>query len=70
MTDPRAFLQHFRGIPLVREDQMSDTPATLTIGIPIYPGVDPLDVAGPYEVFSNMASEVKDRCAVTLHVLG
>ena len=33
-------------------------------------GVDPLDVAGPYEVFSNMASEVKDRCAVTLHVLG
>lgn len=49
---------------------MSDTPATLTIGIPIYAGVDPLDVAGPYEVFCNMADEVKDRCAVTVHILG
>lgn len=49
---------------------MSTTAKTLTIGIPIYPGVDPLDVAGPYEVFSNMASEVADRCAVAVHVLG
>jgi cyclohexyl-isocyanide hydratase len=48
---------------------MSTTPATLTIGIPIYPGVDPLDVAGPYEVFGNMAAEVADRCQVTVLVL-
>jgi len=45
------------------------TPATLTIGIPIYPGVDPLDVAGPYEVFGNMAAEVAHKCAVTVLVL-
>jgi cyclohexyl-isocyanide hydratase len=49
---------------------MRETPATLTIGIPIYPGVDPLDVAGPYEVFGNLAAAVADRCAVTVLVLG
>lgn len=48
---------------------MSTNATTLTIGIPIYPGVDPLDVAGPYEVFGNMAAEVADRCAVTVLVL-
>lgn len=49
---------------------MRKVPATLAIGIPVYPGVDPLDVAGPYEVFCNTADEVKGRCAVTVHVLG
>lgn len=68
--DVRHLPRHFRGIPILRERQMSTTAKTLTIGIPIYPGVDPLDVAGPYEVFSNMADEVADRCAVTVLVLG
>ena len=27
----------------------------LNIGIPVYPGVDLLDVVGPYEIFSWMA---------------
>jgi transcriptional regulator GlxA family with amidase domain len=49
---------------------MRTIPATLRIGIPIYPGVDPLDVAAPYEVFNNLADEVKDRCAVEVLVLG
>jgi cyclohexyl-isocyanide hydratase len=70
MMDLRHLLRHFRGIPIHREHQMSTSAKTLTIGIPIYPGVDPLDVAGPYEVFSNMASEVADRCAVNVLVLG
>lgn len=68
--DFRHLLRHFRGIPILREHQMSTPPATLTIGIPIYAGVDPLDVAGPYEVFCNMGTEVADDCAVTVHVLG
>jgi transcriptional regulator GlxA family with amidase domain len=70
MMDLRHLLRHFRGIPILRERQMSTTAKTLTIGIAIYPGVDPLDVAGPYEVFSNMAEEVADQCAVTVLVLG
>lgn len=70
MMDFRHLLRHFRGIPILREHQMTTRAKTLTIGIPIYPGVDPLDVAGPYEVFSNMASEVADQCAVTVVVLG
>ncbi|HEU0013625.1 MAG TPA: DJ-1/PfpI family protein [Longimicrobium sp.] len=49
---------------------MDPTPGTLTIGIPIYPGVDPLDVIGPYEVFSDMAATVAGQCAVTVLVLG
>jgi cyclohexyl-isocyanide hydratase len=49
---------------------MSDVPATLTIGIPLYAGFDPLDVAGPYEVFSNLAQEVQGQCAVSVLVLG
>lgn len=48
---------------------MSDSLPTLTIGIPIYPGVDPLDVAGPYEVFSEMSTQVQKRCAVKVLVL-
>lgn len=68
--DVRPLLRNFRGIPVLTEHEMSTPPATLTIGIPIYPGVDPLDVAGPYEVFCEMATEVADRCAVTVHVLG
>lgn len=69
--DLRSFTRLFRGIPLIRKrHNMSTDPDSLTIGIPIYAGMDPLDVAGPYEVFSNMAEEVKDRCAVTVLVLG
>ncbi len=49
---------------------MSDVPATLTIGIPLYAGFDPLDVAGPYEVFGNAAQEVQGQCALTVQVLG
>lgn len=60
----------FRGLPLIHTQPMREAPETLTIGIPVYAGFDPLDVAGPYEVFSNMAAEVADRCAVTVQVLG
>lgn len=42
---------------------------SLVIGIPIYTGVDPLDVAAPFEVFNNMAAVVKDQCTVTVLVL-
>jgi transcriptional regulator GlxA family with amidase domain len=38
---------------------MDKTPERLTIGIPIYDLVDPLDVAGPYEVFSNTSIDDK-----------
>lgn len=48
---------------------MTAQPETLVIGIPIYHGVDPLDVAAPFEVFNTMAAEVKDRCEVTVLVL-
>jgi cyclohexyl-isocyanide hydratase len=48
---------------------MRKLPPSLSIGIPIYPGVDPLDVAGPYEVFNAMAQEVKERCLVNVQVL-
>lgn len=67
--DFRHLLRHFRGIPILREHQMSTRAKSLTIGIAIYPGVDPLDVAGPYEVFSNLASEVAGDCAVNVLVL-
>lgn len=70
MMDLRSVMRHFRGLPLIRGHHMSTVPDTLTIGIPVYAGMDPLDVAGPYEVFSNMAAEVADRCAVTVLVLG
>jgi transcriptional regulator GlxA family with amidase domain len=49
---------------------MPKLPETLSIGIPLYAGVDPLDVAAPYEVFGTMAGEVKDRCAVSVQLLG
>lgn len=49
---------------------MTDAQSPLTIGIPVYPGVDPLDVAGPYEVFSEMKSAVAGRRAVSVCVLG
>ncbi len=68
MMDMRHLLRHFEGVPILRERRMRTATATLTIGIPIYPGVDPLDVAGAYEVFSNMAMEVTD-CAVTVLTL-
>jgi transcriptional regulator GlxA family with amidase domain len=70
MMDMRHLLRHFEGIPILRERRMRTAAETLTIGIPIYPGVDPLDVAGPYEIFSNLATEVVDQCAVTVVVLG
>lgn len=44
--------------------------STLTIGIPIYEGVDLLDVAAPAELFDWMKREVASTCAVTVHVLG
>lgn len=43
---------------------------TLDIGIPVYAGVDLLDLAAPAEVFSVMKEKVKDRCAVAVHVMG
>ncbi|HEU0297960.1 MAG TPA: DJ-1/PfpI family protein [Longimicrobium sp.] len=46
---------------------MDATPETLTIGIPIYDLVDPLDVAGPYEVFSNVT--IGDKRALRVLVL-
>lgn len=42
---------------------------TFTIGIPIYEGVDLLDVAAPYEMFNWMGEEVKTRIKVKVHVL-
>jgi len=48
---------------------MSYAAPTLTIGIPVYEGVDLLDVTGPLEVFDWMASAVKKECAVTLQVM-
>ena len=48
---------------------MSTTRQTLTIGIPMYAGMDPLDVAGPFEVFSNAAQSVADRCDLRVYLL-
>jgi cyclohexyl-isocyanide hydratase len=45
-----------------------DAPA-LTIGIPLYEGVDLLDVAAPCEVFDWMRRAVTSTCAVTVHVM-
>lgn len=39
------------------------TPKTFNIGIPIYPNFDPLDVVGPYEIFSTMANIWTKRTA-------
>ncbi|HEV3049865.1 MAG TPA: DJ-1/PfpI family protein [Longimicrobium sp.] len=48
---------------------MSDTPETLTIGIPMYPGVDPLDVVAPYEVFDWMSSTVAGQRSIRAYLL-
>lgn len=57
---------------------MSDAVPTLTIGIPVYDGVDLLDVAAPCEVFNWMAQAVAEsttlppavrQAAITVHVL-
>lgn len=48
---------------------MMNETTTLTIGIPIYPGMDPLDVVAPYEVFGTLAEEVADQCTVTVLVM-
>ncbi|MBB4639026.1 DJ-1/PfpI family protein [Longimicrobium terrae] len=48
---------------------MTNETTTLTIGIPIYPGIDPLDVVAPYEIFSTMAQEVADQCTVNVLVM-
>jgi putative intracellular protease/amidase len=45
---------------------MDTPPQTLTIGIPIYDGVDPLDVTGPYEVFSNVSIDGKSPINVVV----
>jgi transcriptional regulator GlxA family with amidase domain len=45
---------------------MSDA---LTIGIPMYKGVDPLDVVAPYEVFDWMASEVAPGREIRTYLL-
>lgn len=48
---------------------MTKPPETLTIGIPMYPGMDPLDVAGPYEVFCNAAESVAGTCDLRVWLL-
>lgn len=40
---------------------MIEPGSTVTIGIPIYEGVEPLDVVGAYEVFAEMGLMVQDR---------
>jgi cyclohexyl-isocyanide hydratase len=40
---------------------MSKAGSTITIGIPLYQGVEPLDVVGAYEVFTEMGLMVQDR---------
>lgn len=42
---------------------------TLVIGIPIYAGVDPLDVAAPFEVFNTMAEAMKGQSDVRVVVM-
>lgn len=37
---------------------MKNLPKTINIGIPIYPNCDPLDIVGPYEVFSSMVGQL------------
>ncbi|MBV9772568.1 MAG: DJ-1/PfpI family protein, partial [Gemmatimonadetes bacterium] len=39
------------------------------IGIPLYPGVDLLDVAAPYEIFSWMADQCKATRTFEVHTL-
>jgi len=40
------------------------------IGIPVYGGVDLLDVAAPYELFKWMAGEVEGQCDVSVDLIG
>jgi transcriptional regulator GlxA family with amidase domain len=48
---------------------MSKVPQTLTIGIPMYAGMDPLDVAGPFEVFSVAAQSVAGTCDLRVYLM-
>lgn len=48
---------------------MTDPLPTFTIGIPVYQGVEPLDVVGAYEVFTEMGQMVEDRCTVNVYLL-
>jgi hypothetical protein len=38
-----------------RLERFKDRAKPMNIGIPLYPDFDPLDVIGPYEIFSWMA---------------
>ncbi|HZG44468.1 MAG TPA: DJ-1/PfpI family protein [Longimicrobium sp.] len=49
---------------------MTERPRDLVIGIALYAGMDPLDVVGPYEVFSEMAQGVAPRRRVSVYLLG
>lgn len=40
------------------------------IGIPVYPKVDLLDVAAPYELFNWMAGELQGQCNVSVDLIG
>jgi cyclohexyl-isocyanide hydratase len=48
---------------------MTQEGGTFNIGIPIYVGVDLLDVAAPYEIFNWMKAALKDETAVTVQLL-
>jgi transcriptional regulator GlxA family with amidase domain len=43
--------------------------AKYRIGIPVYPGVDLLDVAAPFELFNWMASSLKDQRDVSVDLI-
>ncbi len=48
---------------------MAKESGTFNIGIPIYEGVDLLDVAAPYEIFNWMKESLKDELAVTVQLI-
>lgn len=48
---------------------MTDPLSTFTIGIPLYQGVEPLDVVGAYEVFTEMGQMVENTCTVNVYLL-
>ncbi len=48
---------------------MAKEGGTFNIGIPVYEGVDLLDVAAPYEMFNWMKSELKKEMAVTVRII-
>lgn len=48
---------------------MARKPAAFVIALPVYDGVDLLDVAAPYELFQWMASSVASRLAVQVKLV-